>query len=204
MGNFKKFHEKNKINEQDIKECLMALAYLGTLENVNESEFQNLTEASILAGIANMFGKVEAGIDKIGMKLHKGKGVLSYIADFNDAASFLVYAAIKGDKEEVLRLAKTFDKSKFVDFLLKLDMLSMHLLTGPIHMIDALTGWDLIANLKSHAGKAENIIDSIEKAIADLKSKISSLMDTSIADKVNSFFDSISDMLFATPEAVKA
>jgi hypothetical protein len=182
----------------------MALAYLGTLENVNESEFQNLTEASILAGIANMFGKVEAGIDKIGMKLHKGKGVLSYIADFNDSASFLIYAAIKGDKEEVLRLAKTFDKSKFVDFLLKLDMLSMHILTGPIHMIDALTGWDLIANLKSHAAKAENIIDSIEKAISDLKSKISTIMDTSIADKVNSFFDSISDMLFATPEALKA
>jgi hypothetical protein len=204
MGNFKKFHEKNNINEQDIKECLMALAYLGTLENVNESEFQNLTEASILAGIANMFGKAEAGIDKIGMKLHKGKGVLSYIADFNDAASFLVYAAIKGDKEEVLRLAKTFDKSKFVDFLLKLDMLSMHILTGPIHMIDAITGWDLIANLKAHTSKAENIIDSIEKAISDLKAKISTLMDTSIADKVNSFFDSISDMLFATPEALKA
>jgi hypothetical protein len=200
MIKFSKFKEQTEYNES-IKECLMALAYMGTLENINESA---LTEVSILTGIADMFGKVETGIDKIGMKLHKGKGVLSYIADFNDAASFLIFAAIKGDKDEVLRIAKTFDKAKFIDFLLKLDMLSMHIITGPIHMIDAITGWDLMANLKSHAVKAENIIDSIEKAISDLKSKISTLMDTSIADKVNAFFDSISDMLFSTPEAVKA
>jgi hypothetical protein len=204
MGNFKKFHERNNISREYIRESLMVLAYLGTIENINESEFQNLTEASILAGISDMFGKVEAGIEKIGMKLHKGKGIMSYIADFNDAASFLIFAAIKGDKEEVLRIAKTFDKSKFMDFVLKLDMLSMHLLTGPIHMIDAITGWDIIANLKGHAAKAENIIDSIEKEIADLKSKISSLLDTSIANKINSFFDSISDMLFSTPEVAKA
>jgi hypothetical protein len=200
MIKFSKFKEQTEYNES-IKECLMALAYMGTLENINESA---LTEVSILTGIADMFGKVETGIDKIGMKLHKGKGVLSYIADFNDAASFLIFAAIKGDKDEVLRIAKTFDKAKFIDFLLKLDMLSMHIVTGPIHMIDAITGWDLMANLKAQAVKAENIIDSIEKAIVDLKSKISKLMDTSIADKVNSFFDSISAMLFAEPEAVKA
>jgi hypothetical protein len=203
MVKFSKFKEQKEYNE-GLKECLMAMAYIGTLENINESKLQNLTEVSILTGIADMFGKVETGIEKIGMKIHKGKGVLSYIADFNDAASFLIFAAIKGDKEEVLRIAKSFDKAKFVDFLLKLDMISMHLVTGPIHMIDAITGWDIMANIKSHAAKAENIIDSIEKAIADLKSKISTFMDTSIAVKVNAFFDSISDMLFTTPEVVKA
>jgi hypothetical protein len=200
MIKFSKFKEQTEYNES-LKECLMTMAYIGTLENTNESA---LTEASILAGVADMFGKIEAGFDKIGMKLHHGKGLIDYVKQFSGTGGKMLIAAIKQDKEEVKSLASTFDKAEFIDFLLKLDMVSMHLVTGPIHMIDAITGWDLMANLKSHAVKAENIIDSIEKAIADLKSKISTLMDNSIADKINAFFDSISDMLFATPEVVKA
>ena len=49
------------------------------------------------------------------------------------------------DKQKLIRIIKEtkISSSQLIDFLLKLDMLTLHAITGPIHMIDAVTGWHL-------------------------------------------------------------
>jgi len=168
-----------------------------TNKNLNEKE---LTEANILDGIKTVFNNVETGLDKIGMKLHHGKGLLDYAKSIAGFSGKMIIAALKKDKEEILKISQSFEKSEFIDFLLKLDMVTMHIFTGPIHMIDAVTGWDLMANIKSHAHKAESLIDTISKTIEELKKDLVVFLDASVAEPLVSFLSSISDTLFGASE----
>lgn len=193
MGTFKQiYNSKRHVSESEIREKLIILSYLMTKKNLNENE---LTEASILDGIKTVFGNVETGLDKIGMKLHHGKGLLDYAKSIAGFSGKMIIAAIKKDKEEILKISKTFEKSEFIDFLLKMDMVTMHIFTGPIHMIDAVTGWDLMANLKAHAHKADTLIDTIGKTIEELKKDLIIFLDASVAEPFVSFLSSISDTL---------
>jgi hypothetical protein len=196
MENFKKFHQENSISENEVMNALMVLTYLGTLENINESEIQNLTESSIMTGITSLFGKLETGVDKIGMKLHHGKGLIDYAKSFTGATGKMIIAAIKKDKEEIKRIASTFEKAEFIDFLLKLDMVTMHIVTGPIHFVDAVTGWDLAANLKAHTKKAQDTLETIIKSINDLKIKIKTVLDDNVASPIERFLDSVGELLY--------
>lgn len=191
MGNFLKFHEMNTINKDVYKDTLLVLAYISeSADSLNEEE---LTEASILAGLTDKLGDV---LPKAGLKLHKGKGLLSYVKDFTGTAGKMIIAAIKKDKEQIKKLSQEFEKADFIDFLLKLDMVTMHLVTGPIHMVDAVTGWDLMANLKAHTKKAEDTLETIQKAIADLKAKVAKIADEKVVSPIIAFFDSIGELLY--------
>jgi hypothetical protein len=125
------------------------------------------------------------------MKLHKGDGIIDYIKQFSTGAGKLVLAAIKGDKEKVKEISKSLDKAKVVDFLLKLDMATLHIVTGPIHFIDAVTGWDLMANIKHLSKGAKDILKTFYDAIKTVKDSITHMLDgpkqkkmLSVADKL--------------------
>jgi len=200
MGKFKDFHECRMLNEQDYSKIIMALAFIEQNSNLNESELSELTEASIMAGITSLFGKMETGIDKVGMKLHKGKGLIDYAKQFAGAGGKLLIAAIKKDKEQVQEIIKGFEKAEFIDFLLKLDMATMHIVTGPIHFVDAVTGWDLAANLKAHTKKAQDTLETIIKTINDLKVKVKTVLDDNVASPIERFLDSIGELLYGKEE----
>jgi len=169
MKTFKEFKKEIKLTE-DMEDKIALLIYLSENEDmINESyDIDNLTESQkedITEGVNNW-------LEKVGMKLHKGNGIIDYILQFSKGAGKIILAAIKNDKEEVKKIADKFDKAELVDFLLKLDMATLHVVTGPIHFIDAVTGWDLMANIKHAASGAVDKLKVFYNAIKNVKDSI--------------------------------
>jgi len=171
-----KFKEYQMLQEsikmtEDMEDKIALLMYMAENdEMINESyDMENLTEAQeemIVEGIHDWLAKV-------GMKLHKGDGIIDYVLQFSKGAGQLILAAMKGDEKKVKGIAASFKKEKFLDFLLKLDMATMHIVTGPIHFIDAVTGWDLMVNLKGAAETAKDKLKNFYDAMKKVKDSIS-------------------------------
>ena len=166
---FKQYIEDKKITE-DMQDKIMLLMYLSENEdNLNESyDFNTLTEAQELELVEG----VDDWLGKIGMKLHKGDGLIDYLVGFTKGAGQLIMAAIKKDEKKVKEIASRMNKAKVIDFLLKLDMATMHVVTGPIHFIDAVTGWDMMADLKHTAEGAKDKLKAFYNAMKKVKDSI--------------------------------
>ena len=172
MIGFKEFM-KNEAIEGEIYEKFALLMYLAENNQIlNESyDMENLTESQkeqIFEGIKDWF-------EKVGLSIEKGTGIIDYVGQFTSGAGKLILAAIKGDKEKVKEIAKGLKKEKVIDFLLKLDILTLHLVTGPIHTIDAVTGWELMANLEKFSDEAADQIKIFYKHFTKVKSAITNL-----------------------------
>ena len=100
--------------------------------NLNSS---SLNESSLKNALQNV-------IDKSGLKIHKTDGLLDYFVSFATGAGKMILAAIRNDKEEIKKLSKEFDKAKMIDFLFKMDMVTLHIVTGPLHIIYAYRDWE--------------------------------------------------------------
>jgi len=111
-------------------------------------------------------------LHKMGIHASKTNGLIDYFIGFTKNTGKLVLAAINNDRAEVKRIAGLLDRATVIDFLLKLDQVTLHLVTGPIHMIDAITGWHIGAAIEATAKKAGTIISDIWKYIKEIKAKI--------------------------------
>ena len=180
-----KFKEFKELQEQT--DVILAFMYVLDNPSLNESILTESDE-QITEGINDWLGKA-------GLKLHKGKGLIDYVKNFSTGAGKLIIAAFKQDKEEVKRIADTFKKEEVVDFLLKLDMATMHLVTGPIHFVDAVTGWDLMANISAVAKKAEKGINVFKKAIKTVKDSVLNILDGSKQARVIKVVQKIEDIV---------
>ena len=149
---------KNYISENEYKEAIIKLSFLvDNYEIINEENEEVLIEG--LKNTASSFG----------IKIHKSTGLIQYISKFSKGVGKLIIAAIKGNKEEVKRIATSIDSNQVLDFLLKLDLATLHLITGPIHFIDAVTGWNLTVEISQKSDKAETIVDKLKNIFKDLK-----------------------------------
>jgi len=174
-----KFKEYQMLQEsikmtEDMEDKIALLMYMAENdEMINESyDLENLTEAHeemIIEGVNDW-------LSKVGMKLHKGKGLIDYFLQFTKGAGKLIMAAIKNDKEKIKEIADGFKKEEVIDFLLKLDMATMHIVTGPIHLIDSVTGWDLMANIKHAAEGAKDKLKAFYDAMQKVKDSIQSVL----------------------------
>jgi len=176
MITFKRFAEskKNKDLTEEMQDKIALLLYMSENEEmINESyNLENLTEAQeemIIEGVNDWLGK-------IGMKLHKGNGIIDYLLQFGKGAGQLIMAAIKKDDAKVKEIASGFTKEKVVDFLLKLDVATLHIVTEPIHFIDAVTGWDLMANIKEAAKSAKDKLQAFYDAMKRVKDSIKAVL----------------------------
>jgi hypothetical protein len=175
MIKFKEFNSlKNQQNlTEEMEDKIAILMYLAESEEMlNESainELSLLTEAEAVK-------KANGWLSKIGMKLHKGKGIIDYVKQFTGVAGKMILAAIKGDKEAVKKHAEGVEKHEIMDFLLKLDMATMHIVTGPIHFIDAITGWDLMVNIKHAAEGATDKLKAFYDGIKKVKDSITQVL----------------------------
>lgn len=112
-------------------------------------------------------------LKSIGMGTHKsGDGLIQIALKSGKTMAEFIYHALRAaagnedSKTRVSEIARTeITKEQFLDFLLKLDMATMHWISGPLHFIDALTGWHIWAHIKSGA---ENALTKAKKAITDL------------------------------------
>lgn len=160
---------KDYVNEAQFNREIETAVY--GLIALNEAKY------SLFEGHENNSEYITEGVDDVlktfGLGLEKkSQGVIGYVAKFTKGVGKLILAAIKGDRKKMKELLKSISKEEVLDFLLKLDMLTLHYVTGPIHLIDALTGWELWANIENIAKKSEVVINSIKKILNDLKDKI--------------------------------
>ena len=156
---------KNYINNEYLDNDVFNI--LETIIFIEEYEF--LTE-SIISNIKN---KIKLLIKKAGLHVKSGEGLIHHLIKASKGISQIIYHSFnayynnnKESKEKVKEISKSLKKEDILDFLLKLDMVSLHMVTGPIHIIDALTGMHIWANIK---GKVEPAIDRAKKAIESLE-----------------------------------
>lgn len=136
-----------------------------------EEDFNKMNEAF------DFMGKIKDLADKIGVHVSSsGGGMIGILYKSGRIMAEFIWNAMKastGDetsKVRVKELANTeIRKEDVLDFLLRLDGLTLHTLTGPIHFIDNLTGWHIWAAVRKHA---ENFSDIAVKAIKDLATVI--------------------------------
>lgn len=159
-------------------------------------DFDSLDEAE-----GGLKDKLQATLGAIGLHAHgSGKGIIQTLMKAGKNVAQLFWYAMKamnGDKEakkKVKEIAnKEITKKDVVDFLLRLDTLSMHLLTGPIHMIDALTGWHIGVDFKE---KTENIADRIKKAVEHLKAIVTDVSKP-VANKIQQYISGLNKTISA-------
>lgn len=149
----------------------------------NSSEYRAVVEMiQFMEYVDNDFQETlsEGLLDKIGLSAHKGDGGLLKIVKNAGITMVKLFAAvIKGDKETAKAIANTeIKKEDVIDFLLKLDQATLHILTGPIHTLEAITGWHIWAKVSKHASDvAHATVDSIKDATKYIKSKVAGLSD---------------------------
>ena len=146
------------LNEAFQLEFNTAVLGLSLLEQMNTDDINE--------GVNDILAKFGFELEK------KSPGVIEYLARFTKGVGKFVWYAIKRDKKGIKALMKDFSKEELVDFLYKLDLVTMHLITGPLHFIDGMTGWELIPKFKEMKASAETAISKIKKAIENLKSNI--------------------------------
>jgi len=124
------------------------------------------------------FGKL---LKKLGLHLKTSDGLIQMLFKSGIHVAKLFWYAVKATvsknpkaKEDFINKIKktTVTKEQMLDFLLKLDTVTLHLVTGPIHMLDATLGWHLGANIKH---SIEKIDDIIKKAIETIKKSVKTL-----------------------------
>lgn len=139
--------------------------------------------------------KIKTTLKKLGIHADpSGAGVIQTIMKGGKLIGQLFWyamKAMKGDREareRVREIANTeITKEQLMDFILRLDGLTLHILTGPLHMIDALTGWHISLQTKR---KASNAVERAKRVINHL-SDIEREIESHVKDKVKKWVEEI-------------
>lgn len=133
----------------------------------------NLTTKGITQALGLHIGKSNQSRGLIQSLLASGINITRVI--------IAAFKARKGGPEEKEKFEEAMKKLKIkkedlLDFLLRLDQVTMHLITGPIHMIDALMGWHIWADVKAQAvditTKIKDAFTNMTQAVKDLPKKV--------------------------------
>ena len=174
--------------KKDVASLLEFIVFMEDGESLVLSEARG---ENVKAGL----GKVA---DKIGISVHGRKNLLKLISSVGKNTGLALVYAIRshmgqdGAKEKLENVLKTANiKSEITDLILRLDALTLHLLTGPIHVIDAITGWHIGADLHQKAKTAnthvKSALDTIIKASKAIKDKPRKTLNRSI-EKIKKIF----------------
>lgn len=163
--------------------------------NENQTDINNIIEIAIFMeeynqldeGISDFGKRIKGFLGKAGLHTsHSGPGLVQMLAKAGKTMTQFFWYAMKastGDaeaKKKVKELAnKEIKKEQLMDFLLKVDQVSLHMLTGPIHMIEAITGWHIGVYYKVTQKATEKIkiaiqyLEDVSKSITGkIKQKI--------------------------------
>lgn len=167
MNNIKSYSQfTREINESHSIIDLIELSIFSEIDpNLLKEDIGELEEAINIKG----------ALEKAGLHAKKGRGLIQILSSAGKHISKIFWYAIKahtGDekaKEELKTLLKKkVSKEDIIDVLLKLDQLTLHAITGPIHAIEAATGWHIAANIKKVSKTVDNVKDRFENAIKSL------------------------------------
>ena len=170
------------------------------LSNVFDDDRQQILEIALFMSMTpnqlneNVGGGLIKVAKKAGLNIKggSGRGLLSILSKAGKYMGEVMYYAFKahgGDREARVKLKdllqKRVSKEELIDFLLKLDAVTFSAITGPINIIDAIMGWNTVANIRKKAVKVDdriiNAIDSLLSSTEDLPDKIKRRVVTNIS-----------------------
>ncbi len=123
-----------------------------------------------------------------------GRGLIqSLLASGMNISKVMIAAfqAVRGGDEEKAALKDAITKLKvkkedLLDFLLRLDQATLHLVTGPLHMIDAIMGWHIWADVKAQASnistRVKDAFTAMIQTIKDLPKKVKTVATSNMTD----------------------
>ena len=147
------------------------------LSNVFDDDRQQILEIALFMSMTpnqlneNVGGGLIRVAKKAGLNIKggSGRGLLSILSKAGKYMGEVMYFAFKA----------------LIDFLLKLDAVTFSAITGPINIIDAIMGWNTVANIRKKAVKVDdriiNAIDSLLSSTEDLPDKIKRRVITNIS-----------------------
>lgn len=163
------------IEDQTEKDAIRLLEFSFLM---NEEE--NILNEGIVDNINKFLKKLGLHIDAT------DTGILNVIMKGGKYIAQMIWyslKALRGDKdakEKVKEIANTkITKEDFANFILKLDVLTLHILTEPIHMIDAITGWHIGVNDKKIGDvthRVKTAIKWLETTLKEIPSKAQELL----------------------------
>lgn len=137
---------RGKYSSKEIEQIVLEYAAILDCDAVMLTESSKIE--SVKAGLSKAVGK-------LGLEMSGRKNLIHLIGSLSkNGAMAMIHAmrasaGVEGSKKslEVL-LQKSNLKSEFTDLILRLDILTLHFVTGPIHIVDAIMGWDLASNIR--------------------------------------------------------
>ena len=175
MKTFKEYNLKTP-DDTYMQECLDFLEFIEICESVDElNEAVDYIQSPLLTEEGG--GKIDSILKKVGLHAKKTKPGL--IKQFKNAGVGMIkffVALVKGDTETIKKMAnKEIKKEDVIEFLVNLDMATLHLFTGYIHSIEAITGWHIGANLhKKTKEVSQTVVTKIKDAFSFIKAKLAS------------------------------
>ena len=181
---FKEFiHEDEYISSLVLEMCFIMDADQETLNEMLESD-----DTVILENVFKDLGKSM-------IHIKKGKGLIQHFKAAGAGMAKMFLALIRGDTDEVKRIAKTIKSGDVLDFLLKLDQATLHLITGPLHSLEAITGWHIWANIEKAHASSGKLVDKLRQAIGTLKTNIGTLIGGKKKVKYDKYLSTIDNSL---------
>jgi len=168
----------NYIQEQEVKEKVAMLLFV--MEN---------QDAQINEELQEDFGSF---MNKLGLPERPDKGLIDYFADFTTVAGKVVMSAINGEPDEIRKHAAKITRNDFVDFLVKLDKVTLGIITSPLEIVHSITGWDIEKKLVQLAKGTVSVVKNIHTSIKDLHKEITAIFSPRKAERLNGKLNYIS------------
>lgn len=156
-----------------------------TLEMIDTCHQNNRLDESVVNTVKGAIDKVKAFLQNsvksdFWKMVEKDKNLGQHLYSFSIDGARLLYHAFNAyynkddeSKKYIKELSKTVGNTEFRNILLKLDVMTLSMFTGPIEIIDVLTGWKLYDALKKKLkpldDKAREAIKMIELIKHDLE-----------------------------------
>ena len=162
-----------------------------------ECDFESLNEGLDFKSAlkkANVFSKDNTGLIATITRAGKTMGLFIWHA-------LRSFAGNEESTAKITELSKTkITKQDLMNFLLNLDMITLHALTGPLHAIEAITGWPIHHALTQAHSKTKDttvaVLDALQKVQqATLK------FPSKVKDKAQKFINKLRDTFKNTQKA---
>jgi hypothetical protein len=152
------------IVNEDIKSILNLALFMDEDDITNESK---------------MFKKSKSILPKIGISVTKeGEGIFGKLKSKEMKEFFKqLFKAFRGDedaKNKVKKMSKgKVNKGDIINLLLKLDAVTLHMISGPIHVLEYLTGWKIsgVKKVKDIGKRIKTAIESLTNLANNLSGK---------------------------------
>jgi hypothetical protein len=190
----KSFKDYNKVDDttsrqQDIQNVLEYLMIL------DAGEDDILLSENKLEGIRSTFTSLAK---KMGISGESKKTLLGLLSTIGKKAALTLVYAIQASagsesaKEKLKEIVKDRQiYSELSDLVIRLDVLTLHMISGPIHMIDALTGWDIADKIRE---QALGVTNKINTAIDTISSSAQKHLNTDKSKRVQKKINQIKNL----------